>query len=73
MATPKTKPRYNYKALNSLLTEGIDPQSLGNQMDEIMNDLCYAGRDDDYPGDQLECKYYLLRRLRNIFWELGKK
>ena len=67
------KTRYNLKALNQLLTDDATPEELGDQMDEIMSDLVTcAGRDDDYPGHELEWKYFILRTLRNIFWEMAK-
>ena len=65
--------RHSFKALNELLTESAPPEEIGDQMDEIMSDLVtYAGRDDDYPGHELEWKYFILRTLRNIFWEMAK-
>jgi hypothetical protein len=70
----KKPARYNYKELDELLKNTLTPESLGDHMDEIMNDLVmYAGRDDDYPGEQLEWRFYILRSLRNIFWKLENK
>lgn len=73
MATENESTHYNYQSLDKLLTKDFDPQQLGDQMDEIMNDLvCYAKYDDDYSGDQLEWRYYILRTLRDLFWKLPK-
>jgi hypothetical protein len=67
------KPSNNYQPLDQLLTEYLDAQSLGNELDAIMNDLvCYAGCDKDYSSHDLECRYHILRLLRDLFWKLEK-
>lgn len=69
--------RYNFQPLNKLLTENLDPDQVGDNLDEIlpllklrqasMNDLVtYTGRDDDYPGRQLSWHYFILRTLRDF-------
>ena len=65
--------RYNYQELDELLKNALTPESLGNHLDEIMNDLVtYAVRTDAYSGEQFEWRYYILRTLRDIFWKLEK-
>jgi hypothetical protein len=63
--------RYNYQLLDQFFIEYFDPEALGSQLDDIMNDLvCYAGCDEGYPSSQLEGRYFILRTLRDLFWEL---
>lgn len=66
---PENEPyRYNYQALDKLLSENCDPKELGNQLDEIMSDLVYLARDEDDFGRSLTYHHYTLRQLRDIFW-----
>ena len=63
---------YNYKALDTMLTDLYDPKEVGNDLDEFMNDLVNCtGREMHY-SQSLVKRHYLLRMLRNIFWELKK-
>lgn len=61
------KTRYNYQKLDQLLTEYLDPQAVGNQLDEIMNELLSCAKCDD---SSLEGRYFILRTLRDLFWKL---
>lgn len=58
---------YNYHPLDKLFTEGLDPQYLGDQLDEIMFRLVLSAGDDYH---QLGWHYYLLLLLRDMFWAL---
>jgi hypothetical protein len=63
---------YNYQPLDRLLIELYDPRELGNELDEIMSELVnHAGHEMNY-NQSLVQRHYLLRMLRNIFWELKK-
>jgi hypothetical protein len=68
MAAENEPYRYNYQALDKLLSENYDPKELGNQLDEIMSDLVYLARDEDDFGRSLTYHHYTLRQLRDIFW-----
>jgi hypothetical protein len=71
--SPENRPTlYNYQPLERLLIEFYDPKELGNQLDEIMSELVeYAGHEMSY-NQNLVQRHYLLRLLRNIFWDLKK-
>ena len=63
--------RFDYTQLDHLLKESCLPEEVGNQLDEALNDLVhYSGMADDYCSE-LPDRYYLLRKLRNIFWNLS--
>lgn len=61
---------YNYQILDKLLTDDSDPVELGNQLDEIMEALATHATHDGGYHIKLEEHYYILRTLREIFWNL---
>jgi hypothetical protein len=62
--------RYNYGALDKLLTEVSTPLELGNQLDEIMHELVSHASNDHGCYIRLEEHYAVLRIMRDIFWRL---
>jgi sensor domain CHASE-containing protein len=66
----KKKQRYDLGRLERWLTY-CTPAQMGNELDEIMTDLvAYSGWDDSY--EFLEKRFFILRQLRDIFWEMEK-
>lgn len=70
---PETPPySYHYHPFYKLFSEGLNPQYLSDQLDEIMFRLV-VNAGDDYPSHLLNWHYYLLLvELLHIFWELEK-
>lgn len=67
MKTPK-----RYADLDKFLKAGMTARQVGDELDETLCDLVhYAGKEDDY-ASELPNRYYLIRKLRNIFWEMSK-
>jgi hypothetical protein len=61
-----------YTQLDKFLKSGITAGEVGNELDETLCDLVhYAGKADDY-ASELPNRYYLIKRLRDIFWALEK-
>jgi len=59
---------YNYHLLDRLLIEVYDPKELGNELDEIMNELVHLSNGEE----RLTYHHLVLRTLRDIFWKLEK-
>ena len=68
--SPKT--RYDYQSLDQLLVQGYDPVEIGHELDGIMSDLVESSVLETHDTRSLVRRHYLLRLLRNIFWELKK-
>ena len=65
---PEKPYRFDYQALDKLLSEDYDPKELGNKLDEIMTELvCHASRNEGYQESQEE-HHYILKELRDTFW-----
>jgi hypothetical protein len=65
-------PHYDFENMNRLLTRDYDPQEIGNELDETLCDLVhYAGKQEDYV-QELPDRYFLIKKLRDIFWEMNK-
>jgi hypothetical protein len=64
---------FNYQALDKFLSREYGPKELGNQLDELMADLVNLASEEDNFGKALNEHHYVLRELRNIFWNLNKK
>jgi hypothetical protein len=64
--------RYNLGRLERWLRYS-NPIKVGDELDEIMTDLvAYSGWNDDY-YKFLENRFYIIRQLRDMFWELENK
>jgi hypothetical protein len=62
---------YDFGRLERWITYA-NPEKLGNELDEIMTDLvAYSGWNDEY-YKFLENRFYIVRQLRDIFWEMEK-
>lgn len=47
-------------------------RQVGDELDETLCDLVhYAAKEDDYVSE-LPNRYYLIRKLRDVFWEISK-
>jgi hypothetical protein len=67
MKTPK-----HYTDLDKFLKTGMTAKQVGDELDETLCDLVhYAGKEDDYVSE-LPNRYYLIRKLRDIFWQISK-
>lgn len=61
-----------YSQLDKFLKTGMTAGEIGHELDETLCDLVhYAGREDDY--SELPNRYYLIKKLRDIFWALEKR
>lgn len=68
-----TKNDYNYQSLDDFLKKDYDPQEIGRQLDETLSDLVhYASKEESY-YQVLSQRHYILRELRNIFWNMNKR
>jgi hypothetical protein len=65
--------RFDYQALDQFLSRAYGPKELGNQLDELMADLVNLASEEDNFGKALTEHHYVLRELRNIFWNLNTK
>jgi hypothetical protein len=68
----KHKPKpYDFGRLERWLIYA-NPQKTADELDEIMTDLvAYSGWNDEY-YKYLENRFYILRQLRDILWEMEK-
>jgi len=74
MTTDSNNPhQYNYQPLNSFLTRTYDPQAVGNELDQIMADLVHLASLEEEFCRTLGERHYLLRELRDLFWNLKKE
>lgn len=61
-----------YSDLDDFLKTGMTAAEIGHELDETLCDLVhYAEREGEYSG--LSNRYYLIRKLRDIFWALEKQ
>ncbi|HRF35558.1 MAG TPA: hypothetical protein PLM56_18790 [Cyclobacteriaceae bacterium] len=61
-----------YSQLNDFLKSGMTAQEVGNELDETLCDLVHhAGKEGDF--SELPNRYYMIKRLRDIFWALEKR
>lgn len=61
-----------YTQLDKFLKSGMTARQVGDELDETLCDLVhYAAKEDDYVSE-LPNRYYLIRKLRDVFWEISK-
>jgi hypothetical protein len=60
-----------YSELDKFLKSGMTAGQVGDELDETLCDLVhYAGKEGDF--SELPNRYYMIKRLRDIFWALEK-
>jgi len=63
--------RYNYHPLEIMLTEENEPDEIGRLLDDVLFILVlYLDDEEVYPIVQVSDVYHVIRKLRDIFYEL---
>lgn len=62
---------YNYQILETMLTEENGPEEIGRLLDDVLFILVlYLDDEEVYPIVQVSDVYHIIRRLRDVFYEL---
>jgi len=65
---------YNYEPLETLLIEENAPEDIGRLLDDVLFILVlYLDDDEVYPVVKVSDTYHIIRRLRDIFYELSNQ
>lgn len=67
----KSQLRYNYQALDTLLTDYLTPETVSEHLDDLLYVLMLQAVGDDLPPSWHHLELYdTARQLRNIFHKL---